>query len=224
MAFLDLLIMRNSENVLNFFIGISIMSWGGAGIYFHSFSEGRPLIWILISSMNLIVGLMIILRKPILRHGSQMSMIRSFPSLILGGLAFKMAQPLNSWTTYADIVFTAGAIWTIISFIFLARNFSIFPGLRSIVSNGPYNLIRHPSYFGELIMTFACTISRVTILSNFILIVFLLSLALRINEEEKLLSEDPEYSKYKKKYDGNYSHISGNYLSMEVYRYTVTNN
>lgn len=191
--------MRKGEIVLNISIGISLIFWGIAGMV-SIYLNGQPsLIRLLITIMNAVIGLLIIFRKPISKMGSLTSKMISLPTVILGGLAFKLAKPEYLWLPFIGILFFIGLFFTLISFIFLGRNFSIFPGLRSIVSIGTYRIIRHPGYLGELIMTFACTISQITILNNVVFIVFLLSLIFRIKEEEKLLSESCDYLRYKEK-------------------------
>lgn len=191
--------MLRGETILNIFIGISIIFWGIAGMCSHYINGQPSLIRLLITGMNIIVGLLIIFRKPIFKKGSLSSIIISLPAAILGGLAFKLAKPEDLWLPFNETIFLIGSFFTLISFIFLGKNFSIFPSQRSVVSTGTYNFIRHPGYLGELIMTFACTISQITLLNNIIFILFLLSLIFRINEEEKLLSHSFEYIKYKEK-------------------------
>jgi len=76
---------------------------------------------------------------------------------------------------------------------------NLFPGLRSIVSSGPYNIVRHPGYLGELIMIFACAISIINMTSIIIFVFFVFSLLIRINVEEIVLSQSIDYLKYKEK-------------------------
>lgn len=191
--------MRKSEVALNIALGISIISWGVAGIYSNGSIAEVSTMRLLVALMNFTIGLLIIFRKPLLKAGSLKAAAISFPSLILGAMAFKMAQPLQNWPMYSEIIFSAGAITTVISFIFLGRNFSILPGQRSIVSGGTYNIVRHPGYLGEFMMTLACAMAYFKFTSILLLVAFLVSVFFRINEEEKLLSQNPDYLKYKEK-------------------------
>ena len=116
---------------------------------------------------------------------------------IHNGLLFKMAHPFQNWPLLLGIVFVVGVLFTLLSFSHLGKNFAIFPSLRSISTGGPYRLIRHPGYASEILMTLTCCIANLTIVSVLILIVFIVFLCIRIEEEEKLLSESEDYLRYK---------------------------
>jgi len=123
----------------------------------------------------------------------------SLPSLLCGGLAFKLSKDLSSWGFIPICIFLLGGGITLISFLFLGKSFSVFPSLRGIVSKGSYRLVRHPSYFGELLMIIACLIATDYIFSWSILLLFFPFIILRIEEEEKLLSTSEEYISYSQK-------------------------
>jgi protein-S-isoprenylcysteine O-methyltransferase Ste14 len=48
-------------------------------------------------------------------------------------------------------VVTLGTLFTIWSLATLGRCFGLFPEVRGLVLRGPYRLVRHPVYLGELI-------------------------------------------------------------------------
>ena len=114
----------------------------------------------------------------------------------MGGVLFKLSLPLSDWNLYLIIFFLLGGLITVISFVFLGRSFAIFPGKRQIVSKGFYKIIRHPSYFGEIIMIAVCAIANAGYLSLVIFLGFIPALIYRIYVEEKLLLQDAEYQKY----------------------------
>jgi protein-S-isoprenylcysteine O-methyltransferase Ste14 len=48
-------------------------------------------------------------------------------------------------------VVIVGTIWTIWSLATLGRCFGLFPEVRGLVMRGPYRLVRHPVYLGEVV-------------------------------------------------------------------------
>jgi len=186
------------EKFINISLGLSVISWSFLGFWHTDFSE-LTVVRAVSSSLNLLIGALIITRKPVVKEGSLNSILKCVPSFILGGVLFKLAHPFGGFTLTLNVLFTAGSLLAIISFISLGRNFAIFPNLRSIVNKGPYSLIRHPGYLGEAMMVTACFLSKITILSAAALAGFLFSIGYRILEEEKLLSKTNTYTLYKLK-------------------------
>ena len=48
-------------------------------------------------------------------------------------------------------VVIVGTLWTIWSLATLGRCFGLFPEVRGLVTRGPYRLVRHPVYLGEVV-------------------------------------------------------------------------
>ena len=190
--------MKKKELILNIFMGLSLIHWGIAGFVFNYNEILNSPVRIAISLLNIIVGIFIIIRKNVIKIGSIKSILISLPSFICGGIIFKLSKSTNTWGLFSEILFIIGGIITLSSFLFLGRNFSIFPALRQIVTRGTYRIIRHPSYFGELIMIIACLIESKTIYSILLFIVFIPAIIFRIKEEERLLINDLYYQTYKK--------------------------
>ncbi len=97
----------------------------------------------------------------------------------------------------ADTMIVLGMVLSIYSLASLGRNFSIIPQARKLVKSGPYRLVRHPLYIGELIglsgvVLVGLSIPRITM---FFLIVG--CQIYRALQEEKLLTDIfPEYRDY----------------------------
>jgi len=51
----------------------------------------------------------------------------------------------------SSIVVIVGTLFTIWSLATLGRCFGLFPEVRGLVMRGPYRLVRHPVYLGELL-------------------------------------------------------------------------
>ncbi len=187
--------MRKEELLFNFSLGGSILLWGVMGIY-SDFQESLSIVRISSSFLNFFIAYLILTRKPLKKAGSYKAILISLPSFLFGGFLFKMSQPLTDWNLYVEIIFVIGLLFTIISFFYLGKNFSIFPSLRDISTKGPYSLVRHPGYLGESLMIFACCLISGGLHSYFIFLLFLFFIGWRINEEEELLSKCEIYKCY----------------------------
>lgn len=92
-----------------------------------------------------------------------------------------------------------GITWQIYAKISLRFSFGILPANRGIVSSGAYRFVRHPIYLGYLIADVGFVLTNFG-LQNLLVYAGLYALqAVRINREEKLLSDDPEYCRYREK-------------------------
>ena len=92
-----------------------------------------------------------------------------------------------------------GAMFSVISFVFLRRSFAIMPAVRRVVTGGPYRAIRHPLYLGEIIYAAGIIMLAFSVLSIVLLVLSMAFLVLRIRIEERKLMRYPEYDSYAKK-------------------------
>ncbi|MDR7574303.1 MAG: methyltransferase [Armatimonadota bacterium] len=86
------------------------------------------------------------------------------------------------------------ALWALVS---LGDAFGIAPAYRGrIVVRGPYRLLRHPAYAGELLSLTAFAATHPTPANLVILNAIAAILAARAIWEERILMEDPDYARY----------------------------
>jgi protein-S-isoprenylcysteine O-methyltransferase Ste14 len=78
----------------------------------------------------------------------------------------------------------------------LGRRFGILPANRGIMTEGPYGMVRHPIYFGYLIMHCGFLLSDFGLWNVGVLLFVYLLLGVRAIEEEKVLARDPAYRSY----------------------------
>lgn len=174
-------------------LGLSILSWAFLGV--ATPTEPRPiLVRAVIAALHLQVGTLILLRAKVEQHGSLTSCLASLPSLLIAGWALRVAPTL--WTLPAQTIFLAGASLTIVSFLYLGRCFAILPAVRGTVTMGPFRIVRHPAYLGEVLMIGGCCIADPRLLHLAPLIVGLPLVALRILAEERVMSTSPAYVEY----------------------------
>jgi protein-S-isoprenylcysteine O-methyltransferase Ste14 len=191
--------MKNKEKLVDIFLGISLLFWGIMGFVENFDGIHTPLVRWFITFLNLTIGILILIRSSATHERSYRAMIMSLPSVLCGGVLFKLSVPLDFWNSMSISLFLIGGCITVSSFLWLGKNFSIFPRVRNIVTQGLYQIVRHPAYVGEFLMLFACFLSRESWYSSIPLILFFPSIVYRISEEERLLSQKKMYREYSEK-------------------------
>lgn len=94
----------------------------------------------------------------------------------------------------ADLVVMLGyliVIWVFKVNSYASRVIEIQEG-QKVISSGPYSLIRHPMYFGTLIMYFATPIALGSCYGIIPFLVLPIALIKRIQDEERILREELE--------------------------------
>jgi protein-S-isoprenylcysteine O-methyltransferase len=112
--------------------------------------------------------------------------------------------PQDRITSLAAIAMTFGLILRTWAVVRLGRwftwNVMAQPG-QILVTDGPYRLIRHPSYTGAwLVFVGSCSLLRATVAALVAAILLLAAFSRRIRHEESLmLATFPEYEAYKQR-------------------------
>ena len=96
-----------------------------------------------------------------------------------------------------EAVTVAGGLWMVLSVVFLGRCFGVLPEARGLVTRGPYRLVRHPLYLGELTGFSGLVIASPTVVNILAAVLFAAGQATRMRLEERALAaEFPEYHVY----------------------------
>jgi protein-S-isoprenylcysteine O-methyltransferase Ste14 len=82
------------------------------------------------------------------------------------------------------------ALW---SMLVLGGRFGVAPADRGLVTAGPYRLVRHPMYLGELLSVLGALIGNVSLPNGLVVALLAASLAWRILAEERILAGYGEY-------------------------------
>src|SRR5581483_11096310 len=91
-----------------------------------------------------------------------------------------------------------GILITLWSLATLGRCFGLFPEARGLVTRGPYRIVRHPVYVGELISGFGLLLPIVSVWTVLVFVAFVcLQLWRTRNEERALQVVFPEYAAYR---------------------------
>ena len=182
------------ERVFDTLLALSVASWAALGLMATT-APATTTRWA-ISLLHLTVAYAIFRRAPLERLGSPRALVWSLPALVLAGVALRLAAPLGTWPVFLEVAFLVGAALAIWTFLAMGESFSVLPARRGIVSHGPYRLVRHPAYAGDLVMIFACALSDASVWSALVLVAALPLVALRIHAEERLLSGSETYRRY----------------------------
>lgn len=175
-------------------LGLSLLGWAMAGLLRDEMSVVR----VTISLLNGGVGALFLLRTKALLHGSPRALMAALPSLALAGVAFRVAPAGHTWSATASWLFALGGGLALTSFAYLGRSFAVLPALRAVVVRGPYRVVRHPAYLGEVLMVAACAFTA----GGWALALVpatALFIGWRIHAEEQLLSAVPSYRRYRER-------------------------
>jgi protein-S-isoprenylcysteine O-methyltransferase Ste14 len=96
------------------------------------------------------------------------------------------------------LLIAAGTSWAVWSVRFLGRSISVIAQAREVVDRGPYRLVRHPLYVGELVSALGVAIVVGTVWALCAWVALCLLQAYRaLREEQVLLQALPGYRSYR---------------------------
>jgi len=97
----------------------------------------------------------------------------------------------------SDMCLACGMLWALYSLTYLGKRFSIVPEARGLVTSGPYRLIRHPIYLGEITAGFGLVLPTLLTVHAVVFIIFVLAQLVRTYFEERILKATyPQYEAY----------------------------
>jgi len=97
----------------------------------------------------------------------------------------------------SDMGLACGMLWALYSLTYLGKRFSIVPEARGLVTSGPYRLIRHPIYLGEITAGFGLVLPTLLTVHAVVFIIFVLAQLVRTYFEERILKATyPQYEAY----------------------------
>jgi protein-S-isoprenylcysteine O-methyltransferase Ste14 len=114
-------------------------------------------------------------------------------------LAFKPPAPgiAPGLVVAGELLTVAFCLWLLVSVSFLGRCFGVLPEARGLVTSGPYRLIRHPVYLGEIGACVGLAIAAPSPVSAGALAALVIAQLVRMRLEERALTRAfPEYERY----------------------------
>lgn len=108
------------------------------------------------------------------------------------------AQPGTVRQVAADTLLVAGTAFAAWSLRFLGRNLSVIAQARGVAERGPYRLVRHPLYAGELVSAFGLALAAGTVAAFAVWAALVAMQVYRaVQEERVLLRALPGYQEYR---------------------------
>ncbi len=99
--------------------------------------------------------------------------------------------------TASNLLLALGMGQAIYALAYLRHRFSIVPEARGLVTSGPYRLVRHPIYLGEIVAGFGLVLPTIAGLPALLFVVFVAAEVVRTYYEEGVLRRTyPEYGAY----------------------------
>jgi len=112
-----------------------------------------------------------------------------------------LLRPTNAGTPMAQslgvVVQLLGLSLTLVAFSYLGRSFGVVAANRGLKVGGPYRLVRHPIYFCHFVTTTGFLVANFGFYNAGILALFVVCQVMRIQAEERVLTETADYTAYK---------------------------
>lgn len=155
----------------------------------------------------LLVGFYVLVVRFYLLRAAARSTTRSWPARASAVVATALPLPLalvtdpveNLATLWiANMLTCAGLVWSVWSLLHLGRSLSIVAQARDLVRSGPYGIVRHPLYLGELATVLGLVGGGFTGPAVGLFVALVVLQLHRAGQEERVLAAAfPEYAGYR---------------------------
>jgi protein-S-isoprenylcysteine O-methyltransferase Ste14 len=132
-------------------------------------------------------------------HARQPLAIAACVAAMAAVLAFAPPQRTSDLALVlaGDAIAVIACVWLLTSVLALGRCFGVLPEARGLVTRGPYRLVRHPVYLGELGACVGLAIAVPSPANTAVLCLFAAAQAARMSFEERALTAAfPDYAAY----------------------------
>jgi protein-S-isoprenylcysteine O-methyltransferase Ste14 len=121
-------------------------------------------------------------------------------AVAMGGVVAFRSPPAGSpelIVLAGELVAVASVAWLLFGVLFLGRCFGVLPEARGLVTHGPYSVVRHPVYLGEIGACIGLAIAAPLAWNAVLLAMFWVAQWIRMVLEERALRDAfPEYASY----------------------------
>lgn len=192
MGILDLLI--PGGRALDLGLGLSALGWATAGVV--AGWPALPAPTLAVAALNACAGLLFLRRGLPVDGPRAVGALAALPALLLGAAAWRLGPAPADWPLWTGRFLLVATLWTCWSLLSLGKSFAVLPARRALVTRGPYRLVRHPAYLGELLALQAVGAASLRPAIQALCAAAALPVMLRIFVEEQALAADPGWSRY----------------------------
>jgi protein-S-isoprenylcysteine O-methyltransferase Ste14 len=185
--------------VFDVLLGLSMLGWAGLGLWRAPPADRLTPVMLSLAALHGTVGSLLIARAREVEGGGPRRILLALPSLLASGVAFKLAPAPGEWLRLMSGSFAVATAWTLLSLGWLGRSFAILPARRALVTTGPYRLLRHPAYLGELVLLQIVGAASGHWPVQAVCLAAIPLTTLRIQAEERLLAADPAWEAYRRR-------------------------
>jgi protein-S-isoprenylcysteine O-methyltransferase Ste14 len=124
-----------------------------SNLTFALHGTGATVVYRFMAAVLWAMFLVMVLRraKPVARNRSLPAVLFALASCVVAlPLGFASAVDTPVRLVVADVLLIAGAVFSIYAAVTLGRCFSVLADARALITKGPYRVVRHPLYLGEL--------------------------------------------------------------------------
>jgi protein-S-isoprenylcysteine O-methyltransferase Ste14 len=89
-----------------------------------------------------------------------------------------------------------GIAMAFVSLLYLRRSFAVLPTVRGMVIGGPYRIVRHPLYLGEVLYVFGVMMIGFSVVSLLLFALTVVLMLARIGMEERKMGTQADYLGY----------------------------
>lgn len=169
--------------------------WLGIGFFFTAAALSLEVLMERISFFgilnllhNVLIGILFCVRK----HSDREDPVGLMLALVT------VSWPMGVGKNFASGIWEGSALFGMClilwSLVTLGRSFGLAPADRGLVQRGPYRIVRHPMYLGELIYQISCFAGSFSIVRLGLLLGFVGLEIIRILREERLIAGYDRYS------------------------------
>jgi protein-S-isoprenylcysteine O-methyltransferase Ste14 len=101
-----------------------------------------------------------------------------------------------AWPAEGLVLVTLAAVLSIVCLVTLGKRFGVRPALRSLVTGGPYRLVRHPLYLSYVIAAIGFNLQVWNLATLLLALLGWAAMVYRIRAEERVLSRNAGWAAY----------------------------
>ena len=159
----------------------------------HLVITGSPLSFGL-AVYNALLAIVLAMRDAPLRSSTPPEMALGLAGSLLPFISVVERVPDGQLALLGFALQVIGLIWMIASVAALGKSFGVAPADRGLVASGPYRVVRHPLYLGELVFYAGVLAARPSVLHLALWIALAGIQVARLKAEEGVINRYGEYT------------------------------